>query len=77
MMPRRRNSDEAIVAVKPTTRPANLLRVRRAKDEQGMHAWERADTVPGSACHTRSPHAYHRVSDHTFNPSPSRRMVVR
>src|SRR6266480_880277 len=26
------------------------------------------DTVPGSACHTRWPHAYHRVFDDAFGP---------
>ena len=61
MMHGRGKSDEAIVAVKPANkaeRSAAELVKRRAEAKGNARC----------ACHTRWPHAYHRVSDGAFGP---------
>jgi hypothetical protein len=71
MMHGRGKSDEAIVAVKPEQGRAICCGVGGAKGRgQGECAPSKhaPDTVPGSACHTRWPHAYHRVFDDAFGP---------
>jgi hypothetical protein len=71
MMHGRGKSDEAIVAVKPANkaeRSATELVERRAEAKGNAPSKHAPDTVPGSACHTRRPHAYHRVFDDAFEP---------
>ena len=72
MMHGRGKSDEAIVAVKPANkaeRSAAELVERRAEAKMECAPSKHAlDTVPGSACHTRWTHAYHRVFDDAFGP---------
>ena len=72
MMHGRGSWDEAKVAVKPANkaeRSAAELVERRAEGEGECAPSKHApDTVPGSACHTRWPHAYHRVFDDAFGP---------
>ena len=71
MMHGHEKSDHAIVAGKPTNKAegsAAELVERRAGQGECAPSKHAPDTVPGSACHRRWPHAYDRVFDDAFGP---------
>ena len=63
-------SDEAIVAVKPANKAERSAAelVERGAEAKGNACYQKhaPDPAPGSACHRRSLHAYHRVFDDAF-----------